>query len=350
MTRASSATRMPATPPAAQPCARRAETEKRSSCAFEVMKTASRSSSSRSAGACAAPTTVSSPLRVRASHSVRPLGAPCPETRLTTPWRVPSTMSRCGSTSARTVSPFSRSTRSLTGVPPASAGRVACGGRCGRWTTSSASRRPRFVSAASVPRTVDGTCDTSASWLARRPSSDSGERSVVRAARPEVERSTQQGPSETVSDCWDFRPFADSSLSEPSTRTVRRGSVSVSATSPSSVATSSRSADSSFSSVWSCSMSARRSSRSASSSRRENRVRRRSCRSRMYVAWISERSKTSMRRVRAVAASSEPRMSWMTSSMSRIAMRRPSTRWRRSCARPSRCRVRRRTTSMRWSM
>ena len=82
-------------------------------------------------------------------------------------------------------------------------------------------------------------------------------------------------------------------------------------------------------------------SRSASSSIRENRVSRRSCMSKMYVAWVSVSSNTSISRARAAATSSELRMIAITSSMSTIAISRPSTRCSRSLALRSRNSVRR---------
>ena len=63
----------------------------------------------------------------------------------------------------------------------------------------------------------------------------------------------------------------------------------------------------------------------------------------------SVRSKTDISRSRAISALSLPRISWITSSMSRIASSRPSTRCSRSAALPRRKVERRRTTSKRWS-
>lgn len=57
-----------------------------------------------------------------------------------------------------------------------------------------------------------------------------------------------------------------------------------------------------------------------------------------------------MRRTRAASVSSLALITWMTSSISRMAMSSPSTRCRRSVRRARRKRVRRVTTSMRWSM
>ena len=93
-----------------------------------------------------------------------------------------------------------------------------------------------------------------------------------------------------------------------------------------------------------------RSSRSASSSMRLMRVSRRRRRSRMYCACTSSRSKTAISRDFAASASSEVRMTWMTSSMSIMASSRPSTRCRRSSAFRRRNSLRRRTTMRRWSI
>jgi DNA gyrase subunit A len=95
---------------------------------------------------------------------------------------------------------------------------------------------------------------------------------------------------------------------------------------------------------------ARNWSRSASSSMRENRVNRRRRSSRMYSACNWLRSKTSIRRVRAWSVSSLARITWITSSMSTMATRSPSTRCSRSRLRASRNWLRRVTTEMRWSM
>ena len=107
------------------------------------------------------------------------------------------------------------------------------------------------------------------------------------------------------------RPPADSS------RTVRRGVPYVSATS----AISSETTRAQARLVAQDRLAAPRSRGAAarcsfSSSIRENLVSRRSRSSRMYSACSSDRSKISRRRSRAVSASSDVRMTWMTSSMS----------------------------------
>ena len=136
-------------------------------------------------------------------------------------------------------------------------------------------------------------------------------------------------------------------LGRASVSSVRRGVPKRSATSASSSETSASMRCRLARSNSSSSISARSLSRSASSSMRENLVSRRRRSSRMYSACTWLRSKTSMRRVRACSASSLVRMTWMTSSMSRIAISRPSTRCRRSRRRASRYCDRRVTTSMR---
>ena len=72
--------------------------------------------------------------------------------------------------------------------------------------------------------------------------------------------------------------------------------------------------------------------------------------SRMALAWRSESSKDSCRRVEAVSASRDPRMTLMTSSMLSTAILRPSRMCSRSSARARSKAVRRTTTVWRWSM
>lgn len=130
---------------------------------------------------------------------------------------------------------------------------------------------------------------------------------------------------------------------------VRRGVPNFSATSSSSLDTSARMRTGLARSSCSSAISARNWSRSASSSMRENRVRRRSRSSRMYSAWSVLRSNTSMSFARACSLSSLARMTWITSSMSAIAISSPSTRCSRSSRRASLYWLRRVTTEMRWS-
>ena len=72
--------------------------------------------------------------------------------------------------------------------------------------------------------------------------------------------------------------------------------------------------------------------------------------SRMASLWRSDSPNCDMRPALAAAASSEPRMSRMISSIWSRAMRRPSRICARSSALPRSKRVRRSTTSWRWSM
>ena len=149
-------------------------------------------------------------------------------------------------------------------------------------------------------------------------------------------------------------PAAVTGCIEPSgstsSSTVRRGEPYRSATSSISETTTRSSSSAEARMRSSSSILRRRSSRSASSSMRLIRVRRRSRRSRMYWACTSSRSNTAISRLLAASASSEERITWMTSSMSTIASSSPSTRCSRSCAFVRRNSLRRRTTRRRWSI
>ncbi len=180
-----------------------------------------------------------------------------------------------------TFSFFSSAAYSAILTPPATFGREAPGGSAGRSTTSIMCRVPDEVTAPIFPWVVATTSETSASWLARLPDRESTAASEVRAIRPDVESSTRVGASAILRLSGAFFPFAVSSFIDPSMRTVRRGVPMISAVASSSVATSSRSFDSSASRPSRYSMRFFSSSRSASSSRRENFVSRRSWRSRM---------------------------------------------------------------------
>ena len=148
-------------------------------------------------------------------------------------------------------------------------------------------------------------------------------------------------------------PFATTGASEPSgpssSSTVRRGVPYLSTVSSISRTTTRSNSAAEARMRSSSSMRFFRSSRSASSSMRLMRVRRRRRRSRMYCACTSSRSNTAMSRFFAVSASSDVRITWITSSMSTMASSRPSTRCRRSNAFLRRNSLRRRTTTRRCS-
>ena len=149
-------------------------------------------------------------------------------------------------------------------------------GTAGTSSTPSRTSRPALVTAATSPRAVARTADTSTSCLARAPSAGSGSSVRVRASSPVDESSTQHGSSVTSSGTAVVLGCpADSSS------TVRRGVPNCLATSASSSDTVFRSRVSESMISVSAAMVARSVSCSASSSIRENFVSRRSGISRM---------------------------------------------------------------------
>ena len=146
-------------------------------------------------------------------------------------------------------------------------------------------------------------------------------------------------------------PCATTGVNVPSgsasNSTVRRGDPHLSTASSISLVTTWSSASAEARMRVSSSMRFFKSSRSASSSMRFILVSRRRRRSRMYWAWTSSRSNTAIKRVFAASASSEVRITWITSSMSSMARSSPSTRCRRSRAFFLRYSLRRRITTRR---
>ncbi len=220
-------------------------------------------------------------------------------------------------------------------------------GTAGTSTGVKRSTRPWLVTAPTSVRVVVASDARIASCLLRRagtvildPASAS-----TRTARPVVDTSSTVGASAICRSADDLveRTFGGAALSSM----VRRGVPNVSETASSSRETWARTSAGSESSVSSSAISFSSLSRSASSSMRENLVRRRRRSSRMYSAWTSSRSNTVCSRARAVSESSEVRMTWMTSSMSRIATSSPRTRCSRSLRRSRRYLLRRVTTSTR---
>ena len=219
-------------------------------------------------------------------------------------------------------------------------------GTDGRSTGEKRTRRPVLVTAPMSPRVVVSTADRIASCFERRDGGTmppdgaaSGSwswRSSARTIRPVADRKTRHGASAICSSVAVAAERDRGATGPPLSSRVRRGVPYVSAAASSSRATCARSRESLPSSSSRCAISDCSASRSASSSTRENLVSRRSRSSRMYSACASDRSNTSRSRVRACSASSDERMTWMTSSMSRIAISSPSTRCRRSLRRSRR--------------
>ena len=229
-------------------------------------------------------------------------------------------------------------------------------GATGKSTGEKRMSRPRFVTAPISVRLVVRTSERRASCLLRRTARGAASVSPAaasprstRSTRPVVERSTRHETSASSITGPALRDPVVAMLGAASVRRVRLGVPNRSATSSSSLDTSARRRAGLASSSRRRAIAAVSSSRSVSSSTRENLVSRRNRSSRMYSAWRCERSKTSMRRARACSLSSLARITWMTSSMSTIAMSSPSTRWRRSSLRARRYWLRRVTTEMRWS-
>ena len=214
---------------------------------------------------------------------------------------------------------------------------------------------PRDVTAPISDRLVVTIDDRMASCLVRRAvragNSEATSDRSTRMARPVVDRKTRQGVSAISSTAAAaLAATVVPTGGRASVRSVRRGVPKRSATSSSSSETSWRTRCGPVSSSSRAAISASNWVRSASSSIRENLVRRRRRSSRMYSAWIWLRSKTSISRARACSVSSLARMTWITSSISRMATSKPSTRCRRSFLRARRNWLRLVTTEMRWSM
>ena len=269
-------------PPAATPCGRTAEAEKRSSCASELTKT---SSSSSAAGA--APISVSPSLSAMSSKSGF-AGNALGTTRLTMPARVPSATGRSleRSTSASTFSLRSAMARySPIFTPAASCTELV--GIAGSSNGLNRISRPLEVTAPISLRLEVSTRERMASCLLRLlggvsviSSAPSGK--STRAMRPLELSSTVQATSASSR----FAPLAllARAVTVPlpaSVRTVRRGVAKRSAVSASSLETAARIAEGLASSFSRAAISARKLSRSVSSSIRENLVKRRSRNSRM---------------------------------------------------------------------
>ena len=220
------------------------------------------------------------------------------------------------------------------------------GGSAGRSSTLRRTTRPREVSAPISPRAVVRTAETITSWLARAPSS-AGRlgrgRAGEQAGRGEVGEARVVGDLERRGGGrdGDARPTraarcdAGCRRSWPPRRARRRRPSAAAARRPGS-----RRAP-----RW-CARA--RPSPSPARAWRTWSAGAAACRGCSRPGSRSGR-RPPISRSLASAALSEERISWMTSSMSRIATSRPSTRWSRSAALVRRYAERRRTTSKRWS-
>ena len=269
-TLAPSASLTPATPPPSRPCGRTRPAEKCSRCASEVTK-------ARCGAVSSTALTTSSPSSRRiTSHESLPITSGL--TRLTTPRMVPSARpGPPGSSEVRptTRSPDSKAHSSCAAEPPCRFGAVVVTGTVGNSIARALSSRPVLVITPKSAWDVTLMAAAIASWGARGPNAGNGPAESVRAARPVVDSSTQQGSSGTS------RGAADRTTPSEASSTVRREVPKRVATSSSSEAT--RVFSTASSSRMRCSSPMREASSSASalSSRVEYFVRRRSCMSRM---------------------------------------------------------------------